>query len=499
MIKTGEQQMNEQVLQNYINGKWVASTTGKFRDVANPATADILAKVPVSSPAELDEAVQLAHKAFHDWRRVPVTTRIQYMFKLKELLEANFEDLARSITLEHGKTLDESRGEMRRAIENVEVACGAPTLIMGDVVEDIAPGIDEYMIRQPLGVAGIISPFNFPAMIAFWFIPYAVATGNTVVVKPSSRVPITMVKLFRLMEEAGFPAGVVNMVHGGAEIVDAILDHPLIKSVSFVGSTPVAMHVFSRGSAHGKRVSAGGGAKCPVLILPDADIDTTTNIMMDSAFGCSGQRCLAATIAIMIGEADKTFIPAFAEAASKRVTGYGLKPEVQMGPVITPQDKVRIEGLIQQGLDEGAEMLVDGRNAVIPGYENGNFIRPTILTDIPVNGIIATTEIFGPVLGIMRCKTIEEAIKIVNNSTFGNAGSIFTSNGSAARKFRYEADAGNIGVNIGIAAPLAFFPFSGWKDSFFGDLHGQGKHAIEFFTLTKVVIERWPKEWSRKF
>ena len=259
------------------------------------------------------------------------------------------------------------------------------------------------------------------------------------------------------------------------------------------------MHVYSQGTAHGKRVSAAGGAKNPVLILPDADVDTTTSIMMDSAFGCSGQRCLAASTAIMIGEADKIFIPKFAEAASKRVTGYGLKPEVQMGPIITPEDKNRIEGLIQQGLDEGAEMLVDGRNTVIPGYERGNFIKPTILTDTPVGGIIATTEVFGPVLGIMHCKTVEEGIKILNDGTYGNMGSIFTHDGSVARKFRNEADAGNIGINIGVAAPMAFFPFSGWKNSFFGDLHGQGKHAIEFFTQTKIVIERWPKDWTRKF
>ena len=491
--------MSEQILKNYINGIWVASKSGKFRDVPNPATAEVLAKVPVSSQAELDEAVQMAHKAFQDWRRVPVTKRIQHLFQLKQLLEAHFEDLARCITEEHGKTLDESRGEMRRAIENVEVACGTPSLIMGDVVEDIAPGIDEMMIRQPLGVCGMISPFNFPAMIAFWFIPYAVATGNTVVIKPSSRVPITMDKLFHLLEEAGFPAGVVNMVHGGSEIVNGILDHPLVKAISFVGSTEVAMHVYSRGTAHGKRVSAAGGAKNPVLILPDADVDTTTNIMMDSAFGCSGQRCLAAATAIMIAEADKIFIPAFAEAASKRTTGYGLDANVQMGPVITPEDKTRIEGLVQKGLEEGAEMLVDGRKAVIPGYEKGNFIKPTILTDVPVGGLIASTEIFGPVLGIMHVKSVEEAIQILNDGAYGNMGSIFTHDGSAARKFRNEADAGNIGINIGVAAPIAFFPFSGWKNSFFGDLHGQGKHAIEFFTQTKIVIERWPKEWSRKF
>jgi methylmalonic acid semialdehyde dehydrogenase len=491
--------MSEQILNNYINGKWMSSKSGKFRGVPNPATAEILARVPVSTVAELDEAVQTAHKAFQDWRKVPVTKRVQYLFKLKELMEANFESLACCITEEHGKVLEESRGEIRRAIDNVEVACGAPSMMMGDVVEDIAPGIDEFMIRQPLGVAGIISPFNFPAMIAFWFIPYAIVTGNTVVIKPSSRVPITMDKVFHLFEEAGIPAGVINMVHGGSEIVNGLLDHPLIRSISFVGSTEVAMHVYSRGTAHGKRASAAGGAKNPVLILPDADVDTTTSIMMDSAFGCSGQRCLAASTAIMIGEADKIFVPKFAEAASKRVTGYGLKPEVQMGPVITPEDKKRIEGLIQLGLDEGAEMLVDGRNAVISGFEQGNFVKPTILTDTPVGGIIATTEVFGPVLGIMHCKTVEDAIQILNNGKYGNMGSIFTQDGSAARKFRNEADAGNIGINIGVAAPMAFFPFSGWKDSFFGDLHGQGKHAIEFFTQTKVVIERWPKDWTRKF
>jgi len=308
-----------------------------------------------------------------------------------------------------------------------------------------------------------------------------------------------MVKLFKILEEAGFPAGVINMVHGGSEIVNAMLDHPLIKSISFVGSTEVAMHVYSRGTANGKRVSAAGGAKNPVLILPDADIDTTTSIMMDSAFGCSGQRCLAASTAIMIGEADKIFIPKFAEAAAARVTGCGLLPEVQMGPVITLEDKQRIENLIQRGLDEGAEMLVDGRRAVIPGYEHGYFIKPTIITDTPVGGIIATTEVFGPVLGIMHCDTVEAAIKILNDGKYGNMGSIFTHDGSIARKFRNEADAGNIGINIGVAAPMAFFPFSGWKNSFFGDLHGQGKHAVEFFTQTKVIIERWPKDWTRKF
>jgi malonate-semialdehyde dehydrogenase (acetylating)/methylmalonate-semialdehyde dehydrogenase len=488
-----------QKLRNYINGQWIESPSDKYREVPNPATAEVITLSPLSPVSELDRAAQAAAKAFETWRKVPPLQRVQYMFKLKALLEAHFEELSCIITEEHGKTLDESRGEMRRAIENVEVSCGIPTLMMGDFSEDIAPGIDEFMIRQPLGVAGIIAPFNFPGMIAFWFLPYAIACGNTVVMKPSGRTPMTLVRIVELLEEIGLPAGVVNLVNGGEEIANGILDHPLIQSVSFVGSTPVALHVYSRGSAHGKRVQAMGGAKNPVIILPDADMDVSLDIIADSAFGCAGQRCLAASVAITVGEADKHFIPAIAEAALKRTTGYGLDKGIQMGPVITQQDRLRIEGLIQKGLDEGAEMLVDGRNPTIPGYEKGYFIRPTVLTEIPPQGEIAHNEIFGPVLGIMHANTVEEALALVNNREYGNMACIFTRDGAAARKFRNEADAGNIGINIGVAAPIAFYPFSGWKNSFFGTLHGQGKHAVEFFTQTKVVIERWPKEWSRKF
>jgi malonate-semialdehyde dehydrogenase (acetylating)/methylmalonate-semialdehyde dehydrogenase len=308
-----------------------------------------------------------------------------------------------------------------------------------------------------------------------------------------------MMRVVELMEQIGFPAGVVNLVNGGEEIANGILDHPLIQSVSFVGSTPVALHVYSRGSAHGKRVQAMGGAKNPVIILPDADMDSALPIIADSAFGCSGQRCLAASMAITVGDADKRFIPAIAEAAAQRVTGNGLDAGVQMGPVITLQDKLRIEGLIQKGLDEGAEMLVDGRNPTISGYEKGYFIKPTVITDVPADGVIARTEVFGPVLGVMHVKTVEEALQLVNDREYGNMACIFTRDGAAARKFRNEAEAGNIGINIGVAAPIAFYPFSGWRSSFYGTLHGQGKHAVEFFTQTKVVIERWPKEWSRKF
>lgn len=490
--------MAEKLL-NYINGEWRESKATTYLNVPNPATDEVLATVPLSPPEEVDEAARLALAAFPAWRRTPATARIQYLFKLKALLEEHFEELSRSITLENGKALEDARGEMRRAIENVEVACGIPTMMMGDFSEDVARGIDEYMIRQPVGVAAIISPFNFPGMIPFWYLPYAIACGNTAIVKPSERCPITMQKVFRLLDQLNLPKGVVNLVNGGADTVNALLDHPAISAVTFVGSTPVARHVYARASANGKRVQAQGGAKNPIIILPDADVSLTTRIVTDSAFGNAGQRCLAASLAVTVAGAEKTFIPALAEAASSLVVGNGLEPGVQMGPVITPQSKARIESLIQKGLDEGAEMVLDGRNASIPGHERGYFLKPTIIADVPPGSTIARTEIFGPVLGVMRVDTVEEAIALVNSGEYGNMACIFTSSGAAARKFRYEAEAGNIGINIGVAAPMAFFPFSGWKNSFFGTLHAQGKHAVEFFTQTKVVVERWLGTWERKF
>lgn len=490
--------MAEKLL-NYINGAWRESAAEKHLDVRNPATDEVLAAVPLTPVSEVDEAARLAHEAVPAWRRTPAPTRIQYLFKLKMLMEEHFEDLSRSVTVENGKNLADARGEIRRAIENVETACGIPSMMLGDFSEDVARGIDEYMIRQPVGVAAIISPFNFPGMIPFWYLPYALATGNTAIVKPSERCPITMNKVFHLLEQVGFPPGVVNLVNGGAETVNALLDHPAVSAVTFVGSTPVARHIYSRASANGKRVQAQGGAKNPVVILPDADPALTTRIVTDSVFGNAGQRCLAASLAITVAGAEKTFLPALAEAASTLVVGNGLEPNVQMGPVITPQSKARIEGLIQQGLDEGAKMVLDGRNANIPGCERGYFLKPTILSDVPADGTIHRTEVFGPVLGVMRVDTIDEAIQLVNSGEYGNMACIFTNSGVAARRFRYEADAGNIGVNIGVAAPMAFFPFSGWRSSFFGTLHAQGKHAVEFFTQTKIVIERWLGEWSRTF
>ncbi|BAU42815.1 CoA-acylating methylmalonate-semialdehyde dehydrogenase [Leptolyngbya sp. O-77] len=486
-------------LQNYINGQWCASAATEYLDVVNPATCEVLAKVPLSPAHEVDDAAQAAAAAFQTWRRVPAGDRIQYLFKLKTLLEENLDDLSRTITLECGKIYAEAKAEMQRAIENVEVACGIPMLMQGDVSEDIARGIDEFMIRQPLGVCAAIAPFNFPGMIPFWFLPYAIACGNTYILKPSEKVPLTLQKVMRLIEQTGLPPGVVNLVNGAKEAVDAILDHPTIRGISFVGSSPVAKYVYSRAAANGKRVQCQGGAKNPIIVLPDADLDSTIRIAADSAFGCAGQRCLAASLMVTVGRAREPFTEAMTEAAKSRVVGFGLDQGVQMGPVINLQSRDRIADLIQQGIEEGAKPLIDGRNPKISGYENGSFVRPTLLQDVRPDSRIAQTEIFGPVLGLLHVETIDEAIALVNSGHWGNMACLFTSSGAAARKFRYEAEAGNIGINIGVAAPMAFFPFSGWKESFFGDLHGQGKHAVEFFTQTKVVVERWFQDWTRQF
>jgi malonate-semialdehyde dehydrogenase (acetylating)/methylmalonate-semialdehyde dehydrogenase len=467
--------------------------------VVNPATGELLAKVPLSSGSDVDAVVQAAVRAADGWRRTPPTERIQYLFAFKQKLEARFEEIARTITMECGKTIGEARGELRRGIENVEVATGIPSMAMGYNVEDIASGIDEMMIRQPLGVVAAITPFNFPGMIPLWFMPYALACGNCFILKPSERVPMTMHKVFELLDELGLPPGVVSLVNGGKEAVDALLDHPDIRAISFVGSSPVAKYVYSRAAASGKRVQCQGGAKNPIIVMPDADVEMTVKLTMDSAFGCAGQRCLAASVAVPIGEARETFLPQLLDAAASRRVGYGLEETSEMGPVITADSRQRIEGLVERGVAEGAKVLVDGRQAAIPGYEQGHFLKPTVLELPQVGSEIATTEVFGPVLSVTPMDTLDAAIDAVNASAFGNMACIFTSSGAAARKFRYEAKAGNIGINIGVAAPMAFFPFSGWKGSFFGDLHAQGRDAIEFYTDKKIVVERWPKEWSRQF
>jgi malonate-semialdehyde dehydrogenase (acetylating)/methylmalonate-semialdehyde dehydrogenase len=486
-------------LKNYINGEWVESRSGKFLDVINPADGWVLAKVPAGSADDVNYAAQKAHEAWPAWRNTPATQRVQYLFRMKFLLERHADEIAAICTRESGKTLGESKAEIVRALENIEVACGIPKLLQSEFSEDIATGIDEFYIRQPLGVGACISPFNFPVMIPFWFMPYAIACGNTFIVKPSEKVPGTMTRIFEIFGELNLPAGVLNMVHGGKETVDALLENPLIPAISFVGSSPVAKYIYRTGVANGKRIQAQGGAKNPVVVMPDADEETTVKIIADSAFGCAGQRCLAASIVITVGKAADSITEKIIAAARSKKTGNGMEQGVDMGPVITRESRERIEKLIEKGIGSGAELLLDGRNLRIAGHENGNFIGPTIFRNVSPDSEIYKTEIFGPVLSIINVETLDDAISLINESSYGNSACIFTRSGAAARKFRHDALAGNIGINIGIAAPMAFFPFSGWKESFYGDLHGQSLHAIEFYTQTKVVIERWHDEWTRKF
>ncbi|GBD11794.1 Methylmalonate-semialdehyde dehydrogenase [acylating] [bacterium HR23] len=481
----------QSVVLNYYNGQWHKAETTQLLEVFNPATQDLLAHTPLSGPDEVGKAVQSALQAFPRWARTPPVERIQYLFRLKAMLEKYTDELARLIVQENGKTLAEAKGEVRRGIENVEVACGIPTLMQGYNSEDVAQGIDETVLRQPLGVVAAITPFNFPAMIPLWFLPYAIACGNTFILKPSEKVPLTAQRLFAILEEAGLPPGVVNLVNGAKETVDALLDHPQVRAVSMVGSTPVARYIYARAAANGKRVQCQAGAKNHVVIMPDADLDLAVRATTESAFGCAGQRCLAASVAVTVGSAHAPFREGIAETALALRVGYGLEEGVQMGPVITPQSKARIEGLIAQGLEEGGRAVVDGRNPRIPGYEKGNFIRPTVLEGIPLSSTLHRTEIFGPVLTLVPVNTLEEAIDLIARNPYGNAASIFTRSGAAARQFRSQVPVGNVGVNIGVPAPVAFFPFSGWKESFFGVLHGQGRDAVAFYTEQKVVIERW--------
>ncbi len=487
------------VLKNYINGQWCESRSSTLIEVINPATGQRICRVPAGCSQDIADAAESANQAWEIWRNTPAIQRIQYLFKMKHVLETHTDEIAAICTKECGKTFAESKAEMTRALENIEVACGIPTLMQSVFSEDIATGVDEFVIRQPLGVGACISPFNFPIMIPFWFMPYAIACGNTYIIKPSEKVPMTMTRIFELFETLNFPKGVLNMVHGGKEVVDAILENPFIPAISFVGSTPVAKHVYQLGTLNGKRVQAQGGAKNAVVVMPDAEIETTVRIIVDSAFGCAGQRCLAASVVITVGDVAEKITGKIVKLAQSKKTGNGMVGEVDMGPVITMESKERILRLIQSGIDEGAELLLDGRDVKVTGFEDGNFIGPTILGKVSAESEVYKTEIFGPVLSFINVKTLDEAIQLINLNRYGNSACIFTRSGAAARKFRHNALAGNIGVNIGVAAPMAFFPFSGWKESFFGDLHGQSSHAVEFYTQTKVVIERWNEEWSRKF
>lgn len=482
-------------LKNYINGEWVESESKQLQDVVNPATQKVLARVPMSTEDEVNAAVQAAKEAFPGWRRTTPLARVRCLFRLKQLLEENFEMLSRVQTMEHGKTIDESRGETRRGIEMVEVGTGIPSLMMGYNLEDIAAGIDEYVIYQPLGVFCHIAPFNFPFMVPLWFSPFAMATGNTFVVKPSPRDPISQVKLAELIEEAGFPPGVYNMVNGGADAATTLIEHPDIKGTTFVGTTSIGREVYRKCGELGKRSIVQASAKNFLVVMPDANINGTIAALLTSFFGNAGQRCLAGSNLVIVGDDKafcKKFLDTFVAATSKIRIGYGLDESVQMGPMQSMDGKQRVLKYIEKGIAEGASLVLDGRNPKITGdYPDKYFLGPTIFDGVTTEMTIGKEEIFGPVACVIRAKDLDDAIQMANSSNYGNAHSLFTVSGKAAREFQYRVEAGNIGINLGIAAPMAFFPFSGMKDSFYGVLHGQGKDAIRFFTESKVVIQRW--------
>ena len=481
-------------VKNYINGEWSESKATDIMTNINPATGEPISEVPMSTEQEINAAVSAAREAFAEWRQVPPVSRARYLFELKELLEENFEELSIVQTKEHGKTIDESRGETRRGIENVEVASGMPSLMMGESLQDIAAGIDTRLIREPLGVFTCIAPFNFPFMIPLWFMPYAIATGNTFVVKASEYVPNSQTRLFELLDEVDFPPGVVNLVHGSKEVSNMLIDHPDISGVTFVGSTPVARQIYKRCGEAGKRVIAQGGAKNYLVVMPDADVKQTVAAFMTSFFGNAGQRCLAGANALVVGKNDgfyREFVEAFVQAASSVSLGDGLQDGTQMGPLQADFRKQNVLAYIEKGLAEGADLILDGRDRQAGDLPGACFLGASIFDNVTPEMTIAKEEIFGPVASILRAVDLDQAIEMVNSLPFGNASSIFTSSGKAARDFGYRVQTGNVGVNIGIAAPMAFFPFSGMKDSFFGVLHGQGKDAVRFFTESKVVIERW--------
>ncbi|MCF2138118.1 MAG: CoA-acylating methylmalonate-semialdehyde dehydrogenase [Candidatus Thorarchaeota archaeon] len=483
--------MSRERVKNYINGQWMDSKATETQKVINPATGEIIAETPMSTVEETTAAIETAKKAFPRWRATPPLTRVRYLYRFRDLLEDHFDELSEIIVKEQGKCIDEARGEYRRTIENVECAAGIMTLQMGYNSEDIARGIDEMVIRQPLGVFFCVAPFNFPAMVPAWFWPYAIATGNTYIVKPSPQVPLSQVRQFELLHEVGLPKGVINMIHGGADVVNTLIESPDTVGISFVGSSRVGKLLYKKAGECGKRAQIQGGAKNYITVMPDADLDRTVPALMTSFFGCTGQRCLSGAVLVAVGDVYEPLVERIVEAAKEMVIGYGLTEGVQMGPMASKSGLERVLHYIDLGIKEGANLLLDGRGLKINEYPEGYFIGPTIFTEVTPEMTIAREEIFGPVMSIIHVDNLDEAIDIVNSSRYGNASSIFTSSGKAARDYQYRVFAGNIGINVGIAAPIAAFPFSGMKDSFIGDLHGQGKDGVMFFTENKVVITRW--------
>jgi malonate-semialdehyde dehydrogenase (acetylating)/methylmalonate-semialdehyde dehydrogenase len=479
------------ILPLYIGGRWVGSAATATAEVHDPARDVLLARTPMGGATDIARAVAAARAAYPGWRATPPVNRVRHLFTMKALFEKRFEDLARTVTEEHGKTLEESRSSVRRAIDNIDMAIAVPTTMQGRALEDIAVGIDCTTYRQPIGVFAAITPFNFPAMVPMWFLPHAIACGNTFIVKPSERVPLSQHLIFELLHECGLPEGVVNMVHGGKEAVDAILEHPGIAGVSFVGSSPVAHYIYRRGAEHGKRVQALGGAKNFVLVMPDADLDRAAAVSTESCFGCAGERCLANSVVLAVGDAYPAMVERLVAEARRIKVGDGRAPGVTMGPVISRAHREKVLGYIEQGLAEGATLALDGRDYRDPVHPEGYFLGPSVFTEVRPEMVIAREEIFGPVLCVMRAGSFEEAVEIVKRHELGNATSIFTRSGRHAREYRHQVEPSMLGVNIGVAAPMAFFPFGGAKGSFFGDLKAHGTDAVDFYTDKKVSIIRW--------
>lgn len=478
----------KKTLSNFINGQWVKSSTESYIEVPNPATGEILAEVPISTQQDLEKAVEAAKQAFTSWKKVAVPQRARILFKYQQLLIENWDELAKIITVENGKNYTEAYGEVQRGIECVEFAAGAPTLMMGHQLPDIATNIESGMYRYPLGVVGGITPFNFPMMVPCWMFPLAIASGNTFILKPSERTPLLANFLAELLHEAGLPAGVFNLVHGAHDIVNGILSHPDIPAVSFVGSQPVAEYVYKTGTSNGKRVQALAGAKNHTIVLPDADMDLTVTNIINAAFGSAGERCMACAVVVAVGDIADELVTRLVEESNKLSIGDGLKEGIFLGPVIRDSHKDRTIQYIESGIEEGATLLRDGRND--QPTEGGYFVGPTIFDHVTQEMKIWKEEIFAPVLSIVRVDTLDDAISFANKSDFANGACIFTDSAKAIRQFREEIDAGMLGVNLGVPAPMAFFPFSGYKKSFYGDLHANGRDGIEFYTRKKMLTAR---------
>ncbi|WP_431801526.1 CoA-acylating methylmalonate-semialdehyde dehydrogenase [Halobacillus andaensis] len=477
-------------LQNYIGGEWVDAKSDQTEEVYNPATGEVIAGVPISSHEDVDYAVNVAKEAFQEWKEVPVPKRARILFKYQQLLVDHWDELAELITIENGKNLKEAKGEVQRGIENVEFATGAPTLMMGDQLPSIANGLESGVSRYPIGVIGGITPFNFPMMVPCWMFPMAIATGNTFIMKPSERTPLLANRLAELLEEAGLPKGVFNIVHGAHDVVNGLLDHKQVAAISFVGSQPVAEYVYKRGTENLKRVQALAGAKNHSIVLNDANLDNASTQILNAAFGSAGERCMAASVVAVEDSVADEFIDQLQSKVDEIKIGNGLEDDVFLGPVIREQHKERTIGYIEKGEQEGAKLIRDGRQDV-PSQEKGYFVGPTIFDNVTTEMKIWQDEIFAPVLSIVRVKNLDDAIEVTNESPFANGACIFTRDGGSVRQFRETIDAGMLGVNIGVPAPMAFFPFSGWKNSFYGDLHANGKDGVEFFTRKKVMTTRW--------